>query len=171
MLHVVPQNTTETEPVASSEPLYRLNWVHIYPQGVERVWIAISNEDEVSAWMKFAARLDLHPGGTIHIDFSDEESMEGMVCQLEAPKLLTYTWGDSLVKWVLEDVPTGTRLHLSHIGVRPDLLTGMGAGWHAFLDQLGDHLLGTEHPSHYRELKTLYDKEMRPEPVDRQPDL
>lgn len=167
MLSVVPHDGALNEIVARTEPLYRVNWEHVFPQGVERVWIAISDADEISAWMKFSTQIDLRLGGTIHIDFSGEGSLDGMVCELERPKLLTYTWGDSLVKWVLEEAPAGTRLHLSHIGVRPDLLTGMGAGWHAFLDQLGDHLLGAAHPSHYRELKTLYDKELKPEPVER----
>ena len=35
----------------------------------------------------------------------------------------------------------------------------MGAGWHAFLDQLEDHLTGSSRPDRYRELKGRYERE------------
>ena len=62
--------------------------------------------------------------------------------------------------WNLEGDGTKTTLHSPHCGVRPELLAGMGAGWHAFLDQLEDHLTGSSRPDRYRELKGRYERDM-----------
>lgn len=146
--------------IAKVETIYRLNWDREYALGLERVWMAVSDEQEISDWMKFATRLELRVGGPIHIDFASQGSLDGVVCKVEPPNLLIYTWGDSLVTWNLEGDGTKTTLHFSHIGVRPELLAGMGAGWHAFLDQLEDHLTGSSRPDRYRELKGRYERDM-----------
>lgn len=164
-------NVEMNDAIGKAETIYRMDWEREYPQGVERVWMAISDQDEVSAWIKYPTRLDMRVGGVIHIDFASQGSLEGIVCTLDEPRQLIYTWGDSLVKWVLETSNGGTRLHFSHIGVRPELLGGLSAGWHAFLGQLEDHLSGTSHPSRYRELKARYDKELKAEPAGRSPAL
>ena len=160
------KNAGTNEDIAKAATLYRADWERGYPQDLERVWAAISDQDEVSAWMKYPTRLDMRVGGVIHIDFSADGALEGIVCSLDPPTLLIYTWGDSLVKWVLEEETDGTRLRFSHIGVRPELLAGLGAGWHAFLDQLEDHLNGKPRPSRYRELKARYEKELKGAPID-----
>lgn len=147
--------------IANVETIYRLDWERDYALGLERVWTAISDENEITAWMRFATRLELRVGGTIHIDFSSQGSLDGVVCNVEAPNLLIYTWGDSLVKWNLEGDGTKTTLRFSHIGVRPELMAGMGAGWHAFLDHLEDHLTGCSRADRYRELKGRYEKEVQ----------
>lgn len=151
--------------IGKAETIYRVDWQRKYPQSVEQVWAVISNADEISAWMKFPTRLDPRSGGVIHIDFAAQGSLEGIVCNVEPPRLLVYTWGDSLVKWSLESNHPGTLLHFAHIGVHPELLEGLSAGWHAFLAQLEDHLAGISHPSRYRELKARYDKELLHDPT------
>ena len=100
-------------------------------------------------------------GGKIHIAFSAEGSLEGIVCEFEPPHLLIYTWGDSLVNWKLEGDAAETRLHFSHVGVRPELLAGLGAGWHRFLDQLEDHLAGSTRPDRYKDLKARYENAVK----------
>ena len=149
--------------LATVETVYRMDWRRSYPQTAVRVWAAISNEEEISTWMQYPTKLDLQTGGAIHIDFSAQGALEGIVCSLDPLHLLVYTWGDSLVKWEIEDVSGETRLHLSHIGVLPELMDGLGAGWHAFLDQLEDYLVGASRPSRYRELKSRYEGLVKPE--------
>lgn len=159
--HTVPGEDVN-DSIAATEALYRLDWERTYMQNIERVWNAISSEEEITAWMKFPTKLELRVGGTIHIDFSAQGSLEGIVCSLEAPHLLTYTWGDSLVSWKLEGDERETRLRLSHIGVHPELAAGLGAGWHGFLNQLGEHLTGTPRSENYRVLKERYEEQIRP---------
>jgi uncharacterized protein YndB with AHSA1/START domain len=155
--HVEPPAQEPNDSVASVETIYRLNWERAYSQSLERVWQAISNAEEISAWMKFPTQLEPRMGGKIHIAFSAEGALEGTVCEFEPPHLLIYTWGDSLVNWKLEGDAAETKLHFSHVGVRPELLDGLGAGWHRFLDQLEDHLAGTTRPDCYKELKARYE--------------
>ena len=143
--------------IASVETIYRLDWKRAYPQSLERVWSAISNAEEITAWMKFPTQLEPRVSGKIHIAFSAEGSLEGIVCDFEPPHLLIYTWGDSLVNWKLEGDAAETKLHFSHVGVRPELMAGLGAGWHAFLDQLEDHLTGSTRPARYKDLKARYE--------------
>ena len=155
-----PDSTEEKETndsIATVETLYRLDWDRTYPQSLEQVWKAISDPEEITAWMKFPTRLEPRIGGAIHIDFSSQGSLEGTVCNFEPPHLLIYTWGDSLLNRKLEADATGTKLHCSHVGVRPELLSGLGAGWHAFLDQLEDHLTGNSRSSRYKDLKGRYE--------------
>ena len=74
--------------------------------------------------MKFATRLEPRVGGPIHIDFASQGSLDGVVCNVEPPNLLIYTWGDSLVTWDLEG--DGDRNHaalFSHWG------SSRVAGW------------------------------------------
>ena len=139
---VEPAKEEPNDSIASVETMYRLDWERSYPQGLERVWQAISNADEISNWLKFPTQLEPRVGGKIHIEFSAEGSLEGIVCEFEPPHLLIYTWGDSLVNWKLDGDAAETKLHFSHVGVRPELLAGLGAGWHGFLNQLEDHLAG-----------------------------
>jgi uncharacterized protein YndB with AHSA1/START domain len=144
--------------IAAVETIYRLDWDRAYRQPLERVWTAISDPEEITAWMKYPTKLEPRVGGAIHIDFSSQGSLEGTVCNFEPPHLLIYTWGDSLVNWKLEGDTTETRLHFSHVGVRPELLAGLGAGWHAFLDQLEDHLTASSRLPRYKDLKARYEK-------------
>jgi uncharacterized protein YndB with AHSA1/START domain len=155
--HLEPAKEEPNDSIASVETIYRLDWERTYPQSLERVWQAIFDAEEVSAWMKFPTQLEPRVGGKIHIAFSAEGSLEGIICEFEPPHLLIYTWGDSLVTWKLEGDAAETKLHFSHVGVRPELLDGLGAGWHRFLDQLQDHLAGTTRPDRYKNLKARYE--------------
>ncbi len=159
---VPPPKEEPNDSTASVETIYRMDWDRVYPQSLERVWNAISNADEISAWMKFPTQLEPSTGGKIHIAFSAEGSLEGIVCEFEAPHLLVFTWGDSLVNWKLEGTGEQTKLRFSHVGVRPELLAGLGAGWHRFLDQLEDHLAGSTRPDRYQELKARYENAGKP---------
>lgn len=159
-----PSPPSPDNPLADVETVYRMDWHRQYPVRLQRVWEAVSRQDEIGIWMHYKTQLDLYPGGTIHIEFSAHGSLDGVVCELDPLRLLAYTWGDSLVKWELEEASGATHLHLAHIGVRPELAGGVGAGWNAFLDQLEDYLNGNARPSRYREWKKLYEEKWnRPE--------
>ncbi|MGB8479406.1 MAG: SRPBCC domain-containing protein [Acidobacteriaceae bacterium] len=159
---VEPPKEEPNDSIASVETMYRLDWERAYPQSLERVWSALSNAEEITAWMKFPTQLEPRVGGKVHIEFSAEGSLEGIVCNFEPQQLLIYTWGDSLVNWKLEGDAVETKLHFSHVGVRPELMAGLGAGWHAFLGQLEDHLSGSTRPDRYKDLKARYENAGKP---------
>ncbi len=112
--------------------------------------------------MKYPARIDAHVGGAIFVDFTPDEPLSGVICKWEPGKALAYTWGDSIVEWRIAADLAGSRLHFSHIGVRPKFLAGLAAGWHAFLDQLEGHLKGETRADRFKELETKYKEAFDP---------
>jgi uncharacterized protein YndB with AHSA1/START domain len=148
--------------VAKLVPIYRLDFDREYAESLDRVWSAISDEAEVSKWMKYPVKIELRVGGAIRVDFAPDDPLEGIICALRPYSCLAYLWGDSFVRWELEGDADATRLRLSHIGVRPELVVALGAGWHAFLDQLEDHFTGASRPDRYVDLTERYHAELRP---------
>ncbi len=134
------------EQLATFEQCYRIDLTRRYPVAAALLWVAISEADQIAAWMRFPVELEARMGGAIHIDFGGQGSIEGTVCDLEAPFLFAYTWGDSFVKWSVSGDGGSSELHFSHIGVRAELAKGLAAGWHAFLDQLEAYLSSTAPP-------------------------
>ena len=62
------------------------------------------------------------------------EVFECEVRQAEAPRLLEYTWGESVLRWELEAIESGTRLTLRQTLDDPKWLPKVAAGWHICLD-------------------------------------
>ena len=59
---VQPPKEEPNDSIASVETIDRLDWDRAYPQGLERVWSAISSAEEISAWMKFPTELEPQGG-------------------------------------------------------------------------------------------------------------
>ncbi len=129
-------------------------------QTPQRVWKALTNAKEVSAWMKFPVKMNAETGGTIFVDFGGRGSMDGVICTFEAPRAFGWVWGDSLVRWEIEREGTGVRVRFAHIGMKPELLAGLTAGWQRFLDQLETHLDGVARPDRFQELEKEYAEEL-----------
>lgn len=128
------------EQLAKFETCYRIDLTRKFPVAAALLWVAISDAEQIAAWMKFPVELEARTGGAIHIEFGGKGEIEGTVCDLEAPFLFAYTWGDSFVKWSVSGDLETSELQFSHIGVQAELAKGLAAGWHAFLDQLEAYL-------------------------------
>ena len=149
--------------IAGAAVIYRIEFERKYDQNIGRVWSAVSNESELTEWMKYPVTLDPRVGGAIRVDFAPDDPLEGIICSFDPPRQLAFSWGDSLVKWELEADANSTKVRFSHIGVRPELVVGLGAGWHAFLDQLEDYLTGSaSRPDRYVDLTERYHAALRP---------
>ena len=148
--------------LARFESIFRIDLDRRLDQISDRVWEAITDSNQVSDWMKYPARIDAHVGGAIFVDFTPDEPLSGVICKWEPGKALAYTWGDSIVEWRIAGDLAGSKLHFSHIGVRPKFLAGLAAGWHAFLDQLEGHLKGETRPDRFQELQTKYKEAFDP---------
>jgi uncharacterized protein YndB with AHSA1/START domain len=113
-----------------------------------RVWRALTDPDEVAAWMEAPARIDLRPGGDWFIDFPAVEAgdgpMDGILFKIEEERVLAYVWGISVVQWTIEPEEDGCTYVFIHNGCadRGELEAGLAAGWHGFLDQFDAHLDG-----------------------------
>lgn len=157
----------DLSPPPSADPpaisrLLRVDLERHLAQSPHRVWKALTRAKEVSAWMKFPAHINARPGGAWFVDFGPRGSIDAVVCTLEAPFVLGYVWGDSVVRWEIEREGDGVRLHFSHSGMKPELLAGLTAGWQSFLDQLETHLDGRPRPDRFRDLEQQYSRDFTP---------
>ena len=119
----------------------------VYPQPPARVWRALTDRRALSTWLmetdfapvlghEFTFRAKPQPGW--------DGITYGKVIELEAPRVVAYTWGggagkdkpptlDTVVRWTLTPEGLGTRLVLEHTGfsgLRSVLVSFMmHAGW------------------------------------------
>jgi uncharacterized protein YndB with AHSA1/START domain len=112
----------------------------------DRVWQALTDPEHLREWAPFDADRNLDTAGVTAklstVGAPSPHVTETQVIRADAPYLLIYKWGDSDMRWELEDFGGGTRLTLwTNIDRR---YISMGAaGWHICLDVLDHHLSGT----------------------------
>jgi uncharacterized protein YndB with AHSA1/START domain len=105
----------------------------------DRVWTALTEPDQLSAWAPYTADRSLARTGDATLTMfagADEEAdrLPASVTRAEPPRLLEYTLGPDFLRWELEPVDAGTRLTLSHTVAGRDWLPKVAAGWHLCLD-------------------------------------
>lgn len=112
---------------------------------IDRVWSAITEPDEIEAWL---ARAELEPreGGRVRLEWlntGDEEVVaRGTVAAIDPPRLLTLdTDAHGTLTWELRDDDGQTHLTFTATLDMPDEHVTMNvAGWHVHLDFLDDWL-------------------------------
>lgn len=133
----------------------------LMPGPIERVWAYLTDSDLRRKWLasgemdlKVGAPFELvwrnneltNPPGARPDGFGDEHRMQSRITELDPPRRLSFTWGNSGdVTFELE--PTGHKVLLTVIHRRlPDRGTMLmvGAGWHMHLDVLVARASGTE---------------------------
>lgn len=110
-----------------------------------RVWQALTDPAELSAWAPFDASRNLDRTGAMELTAVGAPTPQVAQCTVktaEAPRLLEYTWGEQVLRWELEPLDAGTRLTLWHNIDRRFIAWG-AAGWHICLDVF-DRLLAGE---------------------------
>lgn len=110
------------------------------------VWTALTDSSRVSAWLA-PASLELCDGGSVKIDFGEDQQVNGTISRWEPLDAIEYSWTfsgepDSVLLIELADEEEGTALVLEHRRLPPDQAVGYGAGWHAHLDMLDAHVSG-----------------------------
>lgn len=113
---------------------------------IERVWAALTEPEELSAWL-MPAWIEAHVGGRARFDFDEDGYAEGSVLSFDPPTVLEYEWhypgeDQSVVRWELTAEGEDTLLVLDHRLLAMDQATGYGAGWHAYLERLAARLGG-----------------------------
>jgi uncharacterized protein YndB with AHSA1/START domain len=119
---------------------------------IERVWRAITDPDEIEAWLA-RADVELTSGGRVQLEWlnTDENGkryegsyVTGKITALEPPRLIEYdTDVHGLLRWELQSTAEGTDLTLTVTNVIPDdAVTKTMAGWHVHLDFLEEALEG-----------------------------
>lgn len=129
-------------------PIERI-WSYLTDSNMRRQWLAAGDmELKVGAPFEFVWRNHelTNPPGKRPDGFSEEHRMQSRITELDPPRRLSFTWGNSGdVTFTLE--PKGERVLLTVIHRRlPDRATMLkvGPGWHAHLDVLVARASGTE---------------------------
>lgn len=108
----------------------------------EKVWSALTEQEQLRQWAPFDADRNLDSTGPVKLaTIGAPHVTESVVVRADAPKLLEYDWGGNQMRWQLEAMPDGgTRLTLWHNIDRGFIAWG-AAGWHICFDVL-ERLLG-----------------------------
>jgi uncharacterized protein YndB with AHSA1/START domain len=116
------------------------NWVLVFVRDLrhppEKVWLALTEPEQLRAWAPFTADRDLGRVGDATLTMTDRDTSQDFaatVIRAEPPTVLEYTWATDLLRWELAPTSTGTRLTLRHTVSDPDLLAKVSAGWHICL--------------------------------------
>jgi uncharacterized protein YndB with AHSA1/START domain len=139
---------------------------------VERVWSALTEPEELRAWLA-DADIELVPGGAVQLrwlntdDQGDRAVMNGTITALEPPRLLEIESDiHGVLRWELDGENRATRLVFTVSVPAPnDALTLVRAGWHIHLEHLADALDGrpvdwprwdSDHRSRWQQLHDAY---------------
>jgi len=123
----------------------------------DKVWAALTTAEGLSAWFGNEARIDLRPGGSAWMRWSQGETADMRVERVEEPAVFGFTWhiyglpeGDprrTYVEFTLEPVASGTRLTVVETGfaqlpedVYGKAFDGNTQGWASELGELVQYL-------------------------------
>jgi uncharacterized protein YndB with AHSA1/START domain len=107
----------------------------------EKIWRALTRPHLIAEWLM---KNDFKPVVGHRFDLrADWGSVACQVLEVEPNTMLSYTWGDDVLKtvvtWTLTPAGTGTRLRMEQTGFRPDqprYFHGARSGWPRFIEAL-----------------------------------
>jgi uncharacterized protein YndB with AHSA1/START domain len=80
----------------------------VLPVPRERAWELVTEPAELETWLADEVEFEAAEGAPLRTE-EDGEVREGVVEHVEDEQRIVFTWGDSMVEWILEDHPGGTR--------------------------------------------------------------
>jgi uncharacterized protein YndB with AHSA1/START domain len=152
--------------VATNQLLF-LEAVMAFPDRIERtvqvahppgaVWAALTTAEGLGTWFGNEATIDLRPGGSARVSWTDGSTVDLRVERVEEPEVFAFTWHihglpeddprRTYVEFTLEPVGAGTRLTVVETGFAqlPDdahrtAFDGNTRGWASELGELVDYL-------------------------------
>lgn len=130
------------------------------------LWAALTDPEQLRGWLADTTRFELHVGGAVEFDFGGGSTEQGVVRQLEAERLIEYTWTsggeqESVVRFEIVPREHGCLLVLDHRQLTRDAGAEYGAGWHAHLDLLEAALAGgsLDFVPRYLDLRPAYEEQ------------
>jgi uncharacterized protein YndB with AHSA1/START domain len=112
-----------------------------FPHGPAHVWEAISDSDRLAQWFPTSVEFEeLRPGAPITFRFAEDRypAMSGVFREVSPPRRLSFTWGDDVLTFELEERDGGAacRLAFSVVLDSADKAARDAAGWDDRLDML-----------------------------------
>jgi uncharacterized protein YndB with AHSA1/START domain len=118
-----------------------------YPHPIEKVWRAVTTPEHLSQWFPSPVEVDLRPGGAMHFRaFQHEPGAAGTVEEVDAPRLLTFTWGTDRLTFELVPDGDGTTFALTHSFGDRYSAPSFATGWEFCLAALRNVLAGEPRP-------------------------
>ena len=154
-----------TDDLATFDDALTMRHTRVFPHPIELVWEAVSQGEHLETWLLPVSRVDPRLGGEFLFTWGSPEGTEGQstgtIDEFDPPRAIRYREGDGYLKFELEPVDGGTRLHfIQHFAPGAGLTPadypgsdqpagptspwrpGFCAGFHNFLDALGEFLAG-----------------------------
>lgn len=104
---------------------------------IQRVWSALTDDDELAIWYATRVHMDPIAGGVVTFAFPGGKPFEGKVLSATPFRELTFTTLDDVLRWQLTPTKQGTLLMLDNVVAHPPHAPYTAAGFHITLDQLG----------------------------------
>ncbi|HEX3688087.1 MAG TPA: SRPBCC family protein [Solirubrobacteraceae bacterium] len=139
-----------------------------FPHTAARVWDALSDPDRLAQWFPTTVEFDeLRPGAPITFRFGEDRypPMSGAFREVTPPRRLTFTWGDDVLTFELEERDGGAacRLSFSVVLDSADKAARDAAGWDGCLDGLDAVVAGeaSDRPANSETWRARYDEYKR----------
>lgn len=148
---------------------WQLRFVRRLPHSPEKVWRAITEEEQVSKWFPCDIVGERAAGAALQFVFRENEgpTIEGRMTAFEPPRLLEMTWGDDVLRFELTPDGDGTLLTFLDTVDELGKAARDAAGWHVCLDVLDIVANGEEPPfdaqDRWREVEAHYVETFPPE--------
>jgi uncharacterized protein YndB with AHSA1/START domain len=125
----------------------RVRFERRLPHPVERVWLAITEMEELAHWFPDSIAGRIAPGERLEFRHGEELTWSGDVLEVEILERLAFTWGEDLLEFELERTDAGgCVLRFTVTIAQPDKAARDASGWHVCLDRLGIWLAGHDAP-------------------------
>jgi uncharacterized protein YndB with AHSA1/START domain len=135
-----------------------------YPHPVSAVWDAVTDPARLASWFPTTVEFDaLRVDAPITFRFPEDRypPMSGVFREVRAPERLSFTWGDDVLTFALQEREGGIacRLSFSVVLDSADKAARDAAGWDDCLDMLDLVVAGEtpERPSESERWQTRYD--------------
>ena len=111
---------------------------------VERVWRAVTDEEEMQAWFPAGVVGERKVGARLRFPFEEGEAdtFDGEVTTWDPMRVFAFTWSTTELRIELEPDGDGTRLVFLHRMPHRTEMARSSAGWHQCLANLDAHLGG-----------------------------
>ena len=148
---------------------WQLRYVRVLPHSPERVWRALTEDDELAAWFPSTIEGERRAGAPLTFRFDSEglAVQTGEMLAFDPPKLLELRWAGDELRFELTPVDGGTELVLVDTFDEHGKAARDAAGWHECLDRLPAVLAGDPPPfewgARWREVHPTYVDTFGPE--------
>ena len=113
-----------------------------------KVWRAVTQAEHLSQWFPSKPTMELAIGADVTCDHGDGPQVDGVVVEVDEPRVLAFTWGADAVRLELVPNEGGCLLILSHMFDDKRSAGSFAAGWSLCVDALEAVLRNEMVPEH-----------------------